>query len=247
MLPFYTWHIWTGSRWRFRAIQVAPENDNRVNLEMHSEALIQRLWRCTLRHWFSDSGDALGCANWEYLGIYMDTVTKWTKRYPPRLYSSEFGDALGSHCRVNLEAVIEQVWRYTWRPWSNRFRGRNHLAWEMHLQAIIIQPSSATTLVSVRDTQEFQTALTALKEPHTHWRRIAWVSLHMYLLYFAPEWVDIYEPPERQVCYTLCRGCSYAVAVCTTPCNDFAFLQPSGTCYLSLVVIYQVPHSPHIC
>ena len=27
----------------------------------------------------------------------------------------KLGDALGCHNRVNLEAVIKRVWRYTWR------------------------------------------------------------------------------------------------------------------------------------
>ena len=45
-LPIYTRYIWTGCRRCLRAIRGAPENDNRVNLEIHSEAVIERVWRC---------------------------------------------------------------------------------------------------------------------------------------------------------------------------------------------------------
>ena len=34
---------------------------------------------------------------------------------------SEFGDALGGHDIGNLEAVIEQIWKYTWRPCESGF------------------------------------------------------------------------------------------------------------------------------
>jgi len=30
--------------------------------------------------------------------------------------TSKFREALRGHDRVNLEAVIDEVWRYTWRP-----------------------------------------------------------------------------------------------------------------------------------
>jgi len=45
-----------------------------------------------------------------------------------------------------------------------------------------------------------------------------------------PECGDIYTPSERHVRYTLRRGCSYAVAVYTTPGNVYAFLRPIATC-----------------
>ena len=41
---------------------------------------------------------------------------------------------------------------------------------------------------------------------------------------------DIYAPSERHVCYTLRRGCSYAVAVYTKPGDVYAFLRPIATC-----------------
>ena len=57
----------------------------------------------------------------------------------------------------------------------------------------------------------------------------------------------VYAPSERHVCYTLRRGCSYAVAVYTTPGDVHAILRPIGTFHLSAVAIYRMPHSPHIC
>jgi len=51
------------------------------------------------------------------------------------------------------------------------------------------------------------------------------------------------------MCYTLCRGCSYAVAVYTTPGDVYAFLRPIATFDLSAIAIaiYRMLHSPHIC
>jgi len=45
-----------------------------------------------------------------------------------------------------------------------------------------------------------------------------------------PECGDVYAPSERHMCYTLRRGCSYAVAVYTMPGNVYAFLRPIATC-----------------
>jgi hypothetical protein len=45
-----------------------------------------------------------------------------------------------------------------------------------------------------------------------------------------PECVDLYAPLEWHGCYTLPRGCSYAVAVYPTPGDVYAFLRPIATC-----------------
>jgi len=57
----------------------------------------------------------------------------------------------------------------------------------------------------------------------------------------------VYAPSERHTCYTLRRGCRYAVAVHTTPGDIYACLQPIATFYLSAIAKYRMPHSPHIC
>jgi hypothetical protein len=56
----------------------------------------------------------------------------------------------------------------------------------------------------------------------------------------------VYAPSERHMCYTLRRGCSYAVAVHTMPGDVYAFPRPIATFYLSAIAIYRMPHSPHI-
>jgi hypothetical protein len=56
----------------------------------------------------------------------------------------------------------------------------------------------------------------------------------------------VYAPLDRQVSYTLRKGCSYAVAVHPTPGDVYAFLRPIATFYLSAIAIYRMPHLPHI-
>jgi len=63
-------------------------------------------WRCTWRLLSSEFRDA------PEAGIV------WTQRYTRSLYLKEFGTALWCHDHENWEAVIERVWRCTWRPWS---------------------------------------------------------------------------------------------------------------------------------
>ena len=53
--------------------------------EMHLEAVIERVWRCTLRPW------------------------SWTQRSTGRPLLSEFGDALAGYDRAGLEKYLEAV------------------------------------------------------------------------------------------------------------------------------------------
>ena len=64
-------------------------------------------WRCTWLRMFE---------------LHLVTEIERTERCTWRQRSSEFGDALGDHGRVNLQAIIEWVWRYTWRPRSSELR-----------------------------------------------------------------------------------------------------------------------------
>jgi hypothetical protein len=57
----------------------------------------------------------------------------------------------------------------------------------------------------------------------------------------------VYTSSEQHVCYTLRRGCSYSAAVHTTPGDVYVLLWPIATLYLSVIAIYRMPHSPHIC
>jgi len=70
--------------------------------------------------------------------------------------------------------------------------------------------TSATTLVSVRDTEGFRTALMALTERRTLWQRITpipsprqLVALHTYLHYFAPAfWWHIHNIRTTRVLHS---------------------------------------------
>ena len=58
---------------------------------------------------------------------------------------------------------------------------------------------------------------------------------------------NVYARSEWHMCYTLCRGCSYAVPVETIHGDVYVFLQPSTTFYLSAAAIYAILHTLHIC
>ena len=58
---------------------------------------------------------------------------------------------------------------------------------------------------------------------------------------------QVYTPSERHVYDSLRKGCSYAVAIYAAHGDVYACLRPIATFYLSAIVIYRMPHSPHIC
>jgi len=98
-LPIYTRYIWTGCRRCFRAIWGAPENDDRQNWEIHSEAVIK--W--------------VGGRNREDWEIHLEAVIVRVWGCTWRPWSCECGDALGGRDHANLEAVVEPVWMSTLR------------------------------------------------------------------------------------------------------------------------------------
>jgi len=75
---------------------------------MHSEAVIERVWRCTLRPRLSELGNALGGCD---------------RRDRARL-------------EMHFEAVIERVWRCNWRPrlieLRDALRGRDRASSDMY-------------------------------------------------------------------------------------------------------------------
>jgi hypothetical protein len=79
--------------------------------------------------------------------------------------------------------------------------------------------TSETKPVSSRITRAFQTTLTALTEPGTLSQLIThYLSLSIYTsIALCPECCAIYTPTEWHMCYTLCRGSSYAGAVYPMP------------------------------
>jgi len=130
---------------------------DRANWEMHLEAVIDRVWRCTGRPWSSECGNALGVQDRvnseEELGgrdqlsleIHWEAEVKWTQRCTSRPWLSEFGDAIGDRDWVNsemhLEAVIEPVSRCTLRPWSSEFGDaigdRDWVNSDIHSEAVV--------------------------------------------------------------------------------------------------------------
>jgi len=105
------------------------------------------------------------------------------------------------------------------------------------------------TLISRWNTRVFRTAQTAQTKLRTLSQRTThfplhrwWVALHTSITLGL-----VYTLSARQVGYTLHRGCSYAVAVYTTPSDVYVFLRPIATFYLTSIAIYRMPHSPHIC
>jgi len=55
--------------------------------------------------------------------------------------STELGDTLRGRDRatwhMTLEAVIEHIWRFTWRPWLCELAGLNLTGLEIHMHAVI--------------------------------------------------------------------------------------------------------------
>ena len=105
----------------------ALRGHDRASLEIHLEAVIERVWRCTGRPWQSGVGDALGGRDRAIVQMHLEAKIErvWRCIWRPR--STEFGDAIGGRDRVtlemHLEAAINPGWRCTWRPWSSEFQG----------------------------------------------------------------------------------------------------------------------------
>jgi len=100
--------------------------------------------------------------------------------------------------------------------------------------------TSATTLVSFRNTQVFRMALTALKEPRTLWWRITnflslrWkVVLHTNLFYFVPRmWWRIHtirmtrvlhSSQELQLCCSHWHNAWQCLWLAPAKCHNFTF------------------------
>jgi hypothetical protein len=78
-----------------RASRGGLGNDDRVNSEIHSEAVIQRVWRCNWRLRLSELRDARGGHDRVDLEMHLAAEVEGTQRCTLRPCSSEFGDAIG--------------------------------------------------------------------------------------------------------------------------------------------------------
>jgi hypothetical protein len=65
-----------------------------VHLEMHSDIVNKRDWRCTCGH-----------RNHRSLVIQLEAVIERVWRY-----------ALRGHDSANMQPIFDRVWRYTWLP-----------------------------------------------------------------------------------------------------------------------------------
>jgi hypothetical protein len=92
-----------------------------MNSEIHSEAMVQCIGRCTWRRQSGRFGDILGGRNWVNLEMYNKAATERVWRY-----------ALGG-CDVAREC------RWTWRPQSSNLFGLNPASLEVLLQAVIVR------------------------------------------------------------------------------------------------------------
>jgi len=122
-----------------------PENDDRVNSEIHTKALIKGVWRSTWRPWSSRFGDASGGRAQVNSEMHLVAMIEHVSRCNWRLRLSELRDKLGGHDWASLdrhlEAVIERVRRYTWRLRLSAFGGAlggcDGESLQIHLQAMI--------------------------------------------------------------------------------------------------------------
>jgi len=66
-----------------------------VSLEMHWEAVIDRVWRCTGRPRWSEFGDVLGARDGVNSDMHLEAVIERVWRFTGRPRWSELRDALG--------------------------------------------------------------------------------------------------------------------------------------------------------
>ena len=96
-----------------------------MNSEIHSEAVIERLWRWNRRPRLSELRNALGGCDRASLEMHFEAVIEWVWWCTLYARLSELRYSQGGRDRASLEehfeAVIEPVWRHTWRPWSSAF------------------------------------------------------------------------------------------------------------------------------
>jgi hypothetical protein len=136
------------------------------------------------------------------------------------------------NCSATVQSLVcvLLLWLY-WR----------HIAWSASCLAPL-RPTSQTTQVSIRNTQRFRTAQSALMEPGTLWWRNTHCPSprrHRALNTSLPHFTNVYAQSEWHMYHTLRRGCSYVEALDTTPGDVSVFLRPSATfhplhyCYMS--------------
>jgi len=103
---------------------------------MHSEAVIERVWRYTWRLESNECGDARGGRERVTSEKHLEAMIEQGWWCTWRLYSSELRDALGGCDRASLEmhlqAMIKRGWRSTRRRsmWRRSLGGRRDGTWD---------------------------------------------------------------------------------------------------------------------
>jgi hypothetical protein len=119
--------MWTRCRLCLKAMLGASEDDDQVNSEVHSNAVIKQGWICTWRLWWSEFVDAHEGHDQLNLELHCEAVIEWLVRFTWKPRSGEFGDTLGGLDRVkprmHTEAVIQRDSRCTCRLWTSQIGG----------------------------------------------------------------------------------------------------------------------------
>ena len=129
-----------------------------VEFEKHLEMPIQRTYRCTMRPWRCENRDILGGCDRVRLEMHLEDETEWMERCTGESWSRECRCSLWGRDQVNsgmqleaiidrlgdehsgchqaslekhLEAIIEQVWRFTGWPWSCELAGHDGASLEI--------------------------------------------------------------------------------------------------------------------
>jgi hypothetical protein len=94
---------------------------------IHFEVVIERVWRCTVRPWSIEFGDALADLDWLNSEMHLEAGIERVWRCTWRPGSTALRDTLGGRdwvsLEIQLETEIEWTQRCTWRPWSSEFGG----------------------------------------------------------------------------------------------------------------------------
>jgi len=106
---------------------------DRMNSEMHSEIVIELVWRCNWRPCSCE----LAARNQASLETHLEAGIEWVWRCTWRPGLCDLAGRNRAGLEIHLEAMIERVWRCTGRPWSSELAGCNRASLEIHLEAVI--------------------------------------------------------------------------------------------------------------
>jgi len=116
-----------------------------VYLQMHLEAEIKRVWRCTQSLRSSVLSVAIGDQDWVSIVLQWGAVAKWDLWWTWRPWVRKYQDALGGYdwasFEIQLVAIIKQAWKCTCRLSISKYGdspgGQVQVSSEMHLWAAI--------------------------------------------------------------------------------------------------------------